>query len=161
MMTSSNGNIFRVTGGCFTNFTRAPQNILAKIPNTRNHIYGENFNLWAHIQSFSLKFSSPILFVQYTKFERIFWRARETLVKQPPGIWLAAGTTTSRSEALLRNPDWLTWILIWVFLAIWAPSVISGILWNIFGMYTIYICCLLCYYLVILTTWVGERKMWS
>ena len=32
-------------GGCFTNVTRAPQNILAKIHNTRNHIYGENFNL--------------------------------------------------------------------------------------------------------------------
>ena len=32
-------------GGCFTNVSRAPQNILAKIHNTRNHIYGENFNL--------------------------------------------------------------------------------------------------------------------
>ena len=41
--------------------------------------------LWAHVQSFSLKFSSQVLFVQYTNFERIFWRARETLVKQPPG----------------------------------------------------------------------------
>ena len=38
----------------------------------------------AHIQSFSLKFSS-VLFVQYTNFgERIFWWAREALVKQPP-----------------------------------------------------------------------------
>ena len=35
------------------------------------------------VQSFSLKFSSQILFVQYTNFERIFWRAHETLVKQP------------------------------------------------------------------------------
>ena len=42
--------------------------------------------LWAHVQSFSLKFSSQVLFLQYTNFERIFWRARETLVKQPPGI---------------------------------------------------------------------------
>ena len=32
-------------GGCFTNVSRAPQNILAKIHNTKNHIYGENFNL--------------------------------------------------------------------------------------------------------------------
>ena len=82
-------------GGCFTNVSRAPQNILAKIHYTRNHIYGENFNLkictcaqskaWAHVQSFSLKFSSQVLFVQYTNFEIIFWRARETLVKQPPG----------------------------------------------------------------------------
>ena len=30
---------------CFTNVSRAPQNILAKIHNTRNHIYGENFNM--------------------------------------------------------------------------------------------------------------------
>ena len=79
-------------GGCFTNILRAPQNILAKIDNTINHIYGEKFNLkictcaqrlWAHVHSFSLKFSSQVLFVQYTNFERIFWRARETLVKQP------------------------------------------------------------------------------
>ena len=41
--------------------------------------------LWAHVQSFSLKFWSQALFLQYTNFERIFWRARKTLVKQPPG----------------------------------------------------------------------------
>ena len=40
--------------------------------------------LSAHLQCFSLKFSSQVLFVQYTNFEIIFWRARETLVKQPP-----------------------------------------------------------------------------
>ena len=61
MMTSENGKGFRVAGplsrespvdspnkkpgGCFTNVSQAPQNILAKIHNTRNHIYGENFNL--------------------------------------------------------------------------------------------------------------------
>ena len=36
---------FTVLVGCFTNVSQAPQNILAKIHNTRNHIYGENFNL--------------------------------------------------------------------------------------------------------------------
>ena len=41
--------------------------------------------LWAHVQSFILKFWSQALILQYTNFERIFWRARETLVKQPPG----------------------------------------------------------------------------
>ena len=40
--------------------------------------------LWAHEQSFSLKCSWEVRFLQYTKFERIFWRALETLVKQPP-----------------------------------------------------------------------------
>ena len=57
-------------GGCFTNVSRAPQNILAR--------------LWAHVRSFSLKFSSQVLFVQYTNVEIFFWGARETLVKQPP-----------------------------------------------------------------------------
>ena len=38
-----------------------------------------------------------------------------------PGIWLAGGTTTSRSEVLLRNPGWLAWILIGGFLVIWDP----------------------------------------
>ena len=42
--------------------------------------------LWAHEQSFSSKFSSQVLFQQHTNFERIFWRARETIVKQPPGV---------------------------------------------------------------------------
>ena len=32
-------------GGCFTNVSRALQNNLTKIHNTRNHIYGENFKL--------------------------------------------------------------------------------------------------------------------
>ena len=32
-------------GGCFTNVSRALQNNLVKIHNTRNHIYGENFKL--------------------------------------------------------------------------------------------------------------------
>ena len=32
-------------GGCFTNISRALQNNLSKIHNTRNHIYGENFKL--------------------------------------------------------------------------------------------------------------------
>ena len=67
-----------------------------------------------------------------------------------PGIWLAGGTTTSRSEALLRNPGWLAWILIWGFLVIWAPGVIAGISWNIVAMYTNYKCYR-----------VGEREMWS
>ena len=40
--------------------------------------------LWTHVQSFSLKFSSEVRFLQYTNFERISWRVRETLVKQPP-----------------------------------------------------------------------------
>ena len=42
--------------------------------------------LWPHIQSFNLKFSSEVKYLQYRNFERISWRARETLVKQPPDV---------------------------------------------------------------------------
>ena len=49
--------------------------------------------LWAHVQSFSLKFSLERRFLQYANFKRISWRARETLVKQHPVSWkLARGT---------------------------------------------------------------------
>ena len=62
--------------------------------------------LWAHVQSFSLKFSSQVLFVEYTNFERIFWRARETLVKQPPG------SSASRREAKGETGTWAVgWLL--------------------------------------------------
>ena len=37
--------LFEEPGGCFTNFSRALQNNLAKIYNASNHIYGENFKL--------------------------------------------------------------------------------------------------------------------
>ena len=40
-------------------------------------------SLWAHIQSFSLKFAVEVQSLQCSNFERISWRARETLVKQP------------------------------------------------------------------------------
>ena len=36
---------FHYSGGCFTNVSQALQNNLAKIHNTGNHIYGENFKL--------------------------------------------------------------------------------------------------------------------
>ena len=36
---------FQKPGGCFTNVSRALQNNLAKIHNTRNHIYDQNFKL--------------------------------------------------------------------------------------------------------------------
>ena len=39
------GIFFGRSGGCFTNVLRALQNNLAKIYNTRNDIYGENFKL--------------------------------------------------------------------------------------------------------------------
>ena len=52
-----------------------------------NFVHVHKAWVWAHVQSFSLKFWSQALFLQYTNFERIFWRARETFVKQPPGTW--------------------------------------------------------------------------
>ena len=57
----------RCPEGCFTTISRALQNNITKKPNTKNHIYAENFKLklcmcaqsklWAHVQIFSLKFS--------------------------------------------------------------------------------------------------------
>ena len=42
--------------------------------------------LWAHVQSFSLKFSTQMWFLALCIFARSFWRAREMLVKQPPEV---------------------------------------------------------------------------
>ena len=51
---------------------------------SRNFVCVPKAWLWAYIQSFSLTFSQEVRFLRYTNYERIFWRARETLVKQPP-----------------------------------------------------------------------------
>ena len=40
-------------------------------------------SLWEHEQSLSLRLWCEIWFLQYTNFERIFWRARKTLAKHP------------------------------------------------------------------------------
>ena len=45
--------------------------------------------LWEHVQSISLKFSREVRFLQYTNSQRIFWRARETLMKHPPDSTVA------------------------------------------------------------------------
>ena len=45
MMTSSNGSFLRVTGGCFTNVSRALQNILPKFVCCRNRTSYEHFKL--------------------------------------------------------------------------------------------------------------------
>ena len=86
----------RKPGGRFTNVSRALQNNLAKIYNARNNIYAENFKLklCTCAQSMALgthtKFQPEILirmrFWLDTNFERIFWRARKTLVKHPPAV---------------------------------------------------------------------------
>ena len=58
--------------------------------------------LWAHVQSFSLKPSWEVRFLQYTNFERKSWWARETLVKQA----CVPGTTTvvdKRCNTQTRN----------------------------------------------------------
>ena len=43
--------------------------------------------LWAQVQSFSLKFSPYMWLLALYIFARLFWRARKTLVKQPPDTW--------------------------------------------------------------------------
>ena len=49
---------------------------------SRNFVCVPKAMLWAHVQSFSFKFSSKVWFLQYTNFERIFLRAHETLVNK-------------------------------------------------------------------------------
>ena len=79
------------TRGCFTNVL---QDNLTKIYNAGSHIYGENFNLniCMYDQSVALntgtKFQLEILrkgaISVIHKFDKSFWKGRETLVKQPP-----------------------------------------------------------------------------
>ena len=88
--------LYEIIGYYFTNVLRALQNNLAKIYNARNHIYGENFklkfvhankaSLWAPIQSFSVKFSWGVWFLQYTNFEVIFLKNSRNVSETPPGL---------------------------------------------------------------------------
>ena len=81
-------------GACFTNVSRALQDILLKFVYCRNRCSCENFKLKLCMCaqsmalgtriSFSLKFSPQMWFPVLCIFERLFWRARKTLVKQPP-----------------------------------------------------------------------------
>ena len=61
---------------------------------SRNFVCVPKAWLWPHIQSFSLKLSLEVRFLRYTSFERIFWRAREMLMKQPPGAHLTIPTNS-------------------------------------------------------------------
>ena len=92
-----------ISGGCFTKISRALQNILLKFAHCRNRTSFENSKLkfctcaqshalgihwlWAHIQSFSLKFPPYMLIVILYFFARLFWGAREMLLKQSPGVF--------------------------------------------------------------------------
>ena len=79
-----------------TNVSRALQKIISKFVYCKNRllmrISSWNFvrvpkaMLWAHVQSFSLKFSLKMWFLTLYIFARLFWRAHKTLVKQPPGL---------------------------------------------------------------------------
>ena len=52
-----------------------------------NFVYLPREWLWTHMQSSSLKFSPQMWFLALYIFARLFWRAWEMLVKQPPGHW--------------------------------------------------------------------------
>ena len=105
MMTSSNGNIFRVTGGCFTNVSRALQNNLAKIHNTRNHIYGENFKLKLGTRT---KFQLEILTTSTISAIHIF---RENSLESS---WNVSETTPSqRWIHLTKASDAELWYFLW------------------------------------------------
>ena len=100
----------RVSGGCFTNVSRALQNNLAKINICRkSHLWWEFQAETLHVcpkRVFSLKFSWEVRFLQYTNFERMFWRARETLVKQPPDPCNTTFVTTSTTPLTANQWPW-------------------------------------------------------
>ena len=87
--------------GCFTNVLRAFQINLAKIYKTRNDIYGANFTC----TKFQLEIFIEVRFLQYINFERIFWRARETLVKQSPR-WRAADSSSGSPQQSVPLSLW-------------------------------------------------------
>ena len=60
--------------------------------------------LWAHVQSFSLKFSPWTWFLALCIFARLFWRARETLVKQPPDLQMNCDDLTSWQDTGTEAP---------------------------------------------------------
>ena len=83
-------------GGCFTNVLRALQNILSKFVHCRNRTSYVSFKLklctcdQSHALGTCTKFQLEILTIKVISglvyLERLFWRAREALVKQPPDI---------------------------------------------------------------------------
>ena len=95
--------------------------------------------LWAQVQSFSLKFWSQALFLQYTNFERIFWRARKTLVKQPPGsltsgfLWRRWWGKRPRLSRRMRNPQFSYLVRgPWADLSRYEPDALSSRRWRQF-----------------------------
>ena len=59
--------------------------VLLMIISSWNFVHKPKAMLWAHIQIFSLKLSPQMWFLALCIFARLFWRAPETLVKQPQG----------------------------------------------------------------------------
>ena len=54
---------------------------------------------------FQLEIFIEVKFVQHTNFERIFWKARKTLVKQPPG-WRAADSSSGSPQQSVPLSLW-------------------------------------------------------
>ena len=82
--------------------------VLLMIISSWNFVCVPKAMLWTHVQSFSLKFSPQMGFLALCVFARFLWRARETLVKQPPGFWtmkyIHAGNRVILKHSLLISP---------------------------------------------------------
>ena len=97
-------------GGCFTNVSRAPQNTLAKIYNTRNHIYGETLYV---CQSKALgirtKFQLEILIISIIcaihKFRENFLESSRNISETTPICVSGAGEEG-------RGRSWLCWFTV-------------------------------------------------
>ena len=68
----------------FSRNLRIAEIVLLMTISSWNFVRGPKSMLWAHVQSFSLKFLPYIWFLVWYIFARLFWRAHETLMKHPP-----------------------------------------------------------------------------
>ena len=98
MMTSRHGNVFRVSGGCFTNVSRALQDLLSKAVYCRNRTSYENFKLklCTCAQSMALgtrlKFQLDILnanvIYSIVSFRKIILESSQNVSESTPGpLW--------------------------------------------------------------------------
>ena len=98
-------------GGCFTNVSQALQNTLLKFVYCRYHTSYENFKLklctcaQSHALGTCTKIQLEILTINVISGIVYFWRAREMLVKQSPGL-KKRDTTTYVSQQYIHKALW-------------------------------------------------------
>ena len=94
-------------GDCFINVSRALQNNLAKIHNTRNHIYGENFKLklCACAQSMALGTRTKFqLEIRITSIISAIHKFRENILESSRNV--SETSPSSQHEMIIPRLQW-------------------------------------------------------